>query len=125
MYHYHLGIDLSDEAEQREAEFERLSANVAAELTLEAIQALPEGKPVTTYSETRQREEYEDVDLAFIDYVDNCKTTRARDMVRALHAAAEGKPEARLQAMALIAGFAQDRAAQFTDAVTRARMGQK
>ncbi|WP_196301757.1 hypothetical protein, partial [Streptococcus pneumoniae] len=59
-----------------------------------------------------------------IDFVDSRKTSRLRDMVKALHAAAEGKPEARLQAMALIAAFAQDRAEQFTDSVTRARMAE-
>jgi hypothetical protein len=125
MHHYHLGIDLSDRAEQAEADFERLSAQVAAELTLEAIQALPDGKPVTYFNESKQAEVYEDVDRAFLDYVDQVRTTRLRDMVKALHAAAEGKPEARLQAMALIAGFASDRAAQFADAVARARMNEE
>lgn len=126
MHHFNdAAQEAADElADQREAEYELLWPQVEAELKLEAIESFGTGAPVTFYSETMQAESTEDVDLAFIDFVDSRKTSRLRDMVKALHAAAEGKPEARLQAMALIAAFAQDRAEQFTDSVTRARMAE-
>ena len=121
MYHAHFGHDLSRRGEEAEAAFERLEAQVGAELTLEAIQALPIGGTVTYFNEAHQREAAEDVDRAFLDYIDRERTRHLRDVVTALCAAAEGKPEARLQAMALLAGFAADRAAQYAHDVAIAR----
>lgn len=126
MHHFNdAAQEAADElADQREAEYELLWPQVEAELKLEAIESFGSGAPITYYSEARQMETLEDIGYAFVDYIDNQRTTRTRDLMQALHAAAEGKPEARLQAMALIAAFAQDRAEQFTDSVTRARMAE-
>ena len=131
MYHYHLGIDLSDRAEEREAEYERLWPVVKTELTLEAITAF--AKPASglvsrmgygKYSNSPDKIVGESVAEAVSDYLDT-DGPRMQALMTALQSAADGKPEARLQAQAWIAAFAAKRAEDWCEEIATVRMGER